>query len=269
MDGDPELLLHGVRYGRGGERRHLGGPCRPTPSPSARSAHEERMTDEVWFLPHSRKQAGLGAREFQPPGSIRITRAARRGAAATLTLGACAVTVAPMWARWRVPLPLLLLAAVIVLAAARPVSAHPASRSVLADSSLATVSPSPFASLLPGLTAAPPPPALSWPLLVGAVVAAVAARRRRRAVVALPLALLLGIFAFENALHSVHHGLEPAGAKGCAIAAASAHLAATTVDSVTEADPVSPASEDRVLAPELTGPLCRVKCPDQGRAPPA
>ena len=83
------------------------------------------------------------------------------------------------------------------------------------------------------------------------------------------LALVLGVFAFENALHSVHHGFDPAGAMGCAIAAASAHLTATTVDSVTAADHVALAAEDRVLKPELTGPHCRVRCPDQGRAPPA
>jgi hypothetical protein len=161
-----------------------------------------------------------------------------------------------------------ILAAVVVLAAG-PVSAHPASGSVAADSSLATVIPSPLTSLPPGLTAMPQPPPLSWLFLVGAVAVAVAARRRRRVVVALALALLLGVFAFENALHSVHHGLDPAGAKGCAIAATSAHLTATTVDSVTAADHVSLAAEDRVFEPELTGLHCRVRCPDQGRALPA
>lgn len=193
----------------------------------------------------------------------------RRAAAPTLTLGARAVTVAHMWVPWRVRFPSLVLAAAVVVAAAGPVSAHPTSGSIPVDSSVATVIPNPSTSLLPGLTAAPEPPALSWPLLVGALVVVVAARRRRRVVVALALALLLGVFAFENALHSVHHGFDPAEAKGCAIAAVSAHLAATTVDFVTEADAVSPAAEDRILTFELTEPLSRVRCPDQGRAPPA
>lgn len=88
-------------------------------------------------------------------------------------------------------------------------------------------------------------------------------------VVALALALLLGVFAFENALHSVHHGLDPAGATGCAIAAASAHLAATTVDAVISADPVTFPAEDGGIESRLAMPAVRFLCPDQERAPPA
>jgi hypothetical protein len=87
--------------------------------------------------------------------------------------------------------------------------------------------------------------------------------------VALALVLLLGVFAFENALHSVHYGLDQAGAKNCAIATASAQLAATTVDLVVEADLVSPPTEDRALESDLTGPAVHAACPDRGRAPPA
>jgi len=86
---------------------------------------------------------------------------------------------------------------------------------------------------------------------------------------AVAVVLLLCVFAFENALHSVHHGFDQAEANGCAIAAASAQLAATTVDAVTGADLVSPPAEDQVLVSDPTGPTIRIACPDQGRAPPA
>jgi hypothetical protein len=80
--------------------------------------------------------------------------------------------------------------------------------------------------------------------------------------------LLLGVFAFENALHSVHHGFDQKEAKSCAIATASAQLAATAVDSVTHVDLVPPpAGRSTESAPIRL--VVRFQCPDQGRAPPA
>ena len=121
----------------------------------------------------------------------------------------------------------------------------------------------------PTLTAVPQSPILPWMLLVGALFAVLAAWRHPRVTVTLALVLLLGVFAFENALHSVHHGFDQGAVKGCAIAAASAQLAATTVDAVTQADLAPPPTSDRAVDPALTAPAVRFLCPDQGRAPPA
>jgi hypothetical protein len=77
------------------------------------------------------------------------------------------------------------------------------------------------------------------------------------------LALLLCVFAFEDALHSVHHGLTRSS-RACAVAAASANLTAVQVD-----DPGlfivlfvgRSVASGRPARPALS--------PDQGRAPPS
>ena len=122
---------------------------------------------------------------------------------------------------------------------------------------------------LPGwaLSAAPEMPGSPWPAL--AIVAAAAALgwwRPRRAA-ALALALLLAVFAFEDGLHSVHHGLDQAQASSCQIAAASAHLHATPVDGAAPCDVILPVV---ALAVETSpsDPIAPLASPEQGRAPP-
>ena len=92
-------------------------------------------------------------------------------------------------------------------------------------------------------------------------------RRWPRQALAVSFVLLLTIFAFENALHSVHHGFDAQQAEECAVAAVSAHLAAISVDGVVETAFVlavarTPADSD------LSSPAIRLLGPDQDRAPP-
>jgi hypothetical protein len=122
------------------------------------------------------------------------------------------------------------------------------------------------------LAAASAAPGLPWPAVLGALAAALAtlalARRRPRRVVGLALVLLLAIFAYEEGLHSVHHGLEKGRGPSCALAAASAHLSATSVDGVVAADVIMPAA---ARPPESAQPdaVVRFLCPTRGRAPPS
>jgi hypothetical protein len=122
---------------------------------------------------------------------------------------------------------------------------------------------------LPGraLAAAPEMPAFPWSALpiVAAVVALGWWRPRRAA--ALALVLLLAVFAFEDGLHSVHHGMNKAQASSCPVAAAATHLHATPVDGVAPIDVVLPVV---ALAVE-TSPsdlIAHLASPEQGRAPP-
>ena len=122
---------------------------------------------------------------------------------------------------------------------------------------------------LPGwaLAAAPDMPGFPWSAL--AIVAAAAALgwwRPRRAA-AFALVLLLAVFAFEDGLHSVHHGMNQAQASSCPIAAAATHLNATPVDGVAPCDVVLPVG---ALAVETSpsDPIAHLATPEQGRAPP-
>jgi hypothetical protein len=125
------------------------------------------------------------------------------------------------------------------------------------------------ADVLPGwaLAAAPEVPGFPWPVL--AIVAAAAAlgwwRPRRAAAVA--LVLLLAVFAFEDGLHSVHHGLDRTQASSCQVAAAGAHLHATPVDGAAPCDVILPVV---ILAVETSpsDPISPLASPEQGRAPP-
>src|ERR1700675_3356600 len=100
---------------------------------------------------------------------------------------------------------LSLLVPLAILAIAGPAAAHLAS-----SAPPAVVLPTPDApAIIPVLSAAPAPPALPWYLPAALVLAALTVWRRPRRVLVLTLALLLCVFAFENALHSVHHGFDP------------------------------------------------------------
>ncbi|MGH7373260.1 MAG: hypothetical protein ACREJY_03450, partial [Candidatus Rokuibacteriota bacterium] len=83
----------------------------------------------------------------------------------------------------------------------------------------------------------------------------------------LALILLLTIFAFENALHSVHHGFDAEQYAECTIVAASAHLSAVSVDGVVETSVVL-ALAGRTAEPDRSLPSSRPLGPDKGRAPP-
>jgi|SRR5262245_15121612 len=134
---------------------------------------------------------------------------------------------------------------------------------------LGEAAPTDQRSSLPGsaLVAAPAAPGLAWPAVVGALGIAMLAWRRTRRVVALTLVLFLTLFAFEDGLHAVHHGLDKSRMTGCPLAAAAAHLSATAVDRVVSADMILPVVAP---APESAQPDAgnRRLCPDQGRAPP-
>lgn len=158
---------------------------------------------------------------------------------------------------------LSLLLALAILVIAGPAAAHVIPSAALAAVLQASEAP----AIVPILTAAPALSVLPWYLPAGLVLGALVAGRGPRRAVVLTLALLLCVFAFENALHSVHHGFDAKQQEECTVAAASAHLAAVQIDDpglssvalpvVGQADATSPAS----------API-RFLSPDQGRAPP-
>jgi hypothetical protein len=91
--------------------------------------------------------------------------------------------------------------------------------------------------------------------------------RLARALV-LGIALVVALFAVESAAHSVHHLLqEPDEASACPVAAASSHLAATSVELVGVELPPSPRL-DLVVDVQPSEPTVHLLRPDQGRAPP-
>jgi hypothetical protein len=122
---------------------------------------------------------------------------------------------------------------------------------------------------LPGWVhaAAPELPRVPWPALAIVAAALALGSWRPRRAAALALVLLLAVFAFEDGLHSVHHGMNPAQASSCPIAAAATHLNATPVDGVAPCDVVQPVV---TLAVETSpsDPIAHLASPEQGRAPP-
>ena len=122
---------------------------------------------------------------------------------------------------------------------------------------------------LPGwaLAAAPETPGFPWSALAIVAAAVALGWRRPRRAAALALVLLLAVFAFEDGLHSVHHGLDQAQASSCPVAAAGTHLSATPVDGVAPCDVILPVV---ALAVETSpsDPIARLASPEQGRAPP-
>ena len=92
-------------------------------------------------------------------------------------------------------------------------------------------------------------------------------RRFSRRRLILCLVLLLTLFVVESALHSVHHGFDPARAEACSLAMASAHLSAVTVDGVVETSIIL-AAPGRATQPDPSPVPARVLGPDPGRAPP-
>lgn len=166
----------------------------------------------------------------------------------------------------------VLLAALALLVATGPAVAHPATNAP--TSSPATTPPTILEPAVPPPVAAPsdapdstdlPPLAVAGALSLGLM--AVVMRRWPRQALAVSFVLLLTIFAFENALHSVHHGFDAQQSDKCAIAAASAHLAAVPVDGVVETAFVLAVARTPAES-ELSSPAIRLLGPDQDRAPP-
>ncbi|HSB42400.1 MAG TPA: hypothetical protein VLK28_11250 [Methylomirabilota bacterium] len=164
-----------------------------------------------------------------------------------------------------------MLLAVAVLATAGPVAAH----------SPATISPSGAPVGLDGLVlespAVPPAPSelpipVPWPPLVlaaglGLVLALAVVRRGPRRAVVVGLVVLLTILAFEDALHSVHHGFDDKQYAECAVAAVSAHLAAVSADGAADAALIL-VGAGAPPHPDPFSPRIRPPGPYQDRAPP-
>jgi len=117
-------------------------------------------------------------------------------------------------------------------------------------------------------TAAPTPAGVPWYLVVAlSGLAALGARRPRRNL-ALALALILAIFAFENGLHSVHHLNDQDRGESCAVASASQHVAGTeVVEGGLTGDAPAPAEPTRVASVRVIR-SARSLGPHEGRAPP-
>jgi hypothetical protein len=162
----------------------------------------------------------------------------------------------------RAPVLITFGALVASLAAAASAAAHMATAPVVAVS--ATAPPAPASAALPGTASGFYP---AWVGMILLVVAQALGMRRTRRSIAFLLCLVLGMFAFEAGMHSVHHlGAGDSGTTHCAIASATAHGPEAIFESVT----VAPVSEPQWLVSADDG--CRAAWillrPDSGRAPP-
>jgi len=161
------------------------------------------------------------------------------------------------------------LASLLVLAVAifwgTPAWAHPA---LEAAAEVPAAPPSTMA-----WSPAPTPPGVPWPALLGAAAALIISWRRPRRALALAVVLILGLFAFENGVHSVHHlndlrHLDDLrSGPTCSVAAATAHLAGTQVDGTTQEHLVL-TSQERVVLPQQLSFNASSLAAHQGRAPP-
>jgi hypothetical protein len=163
----------------------------------------------------------------------------------------------------------LLLATLTSIVAAGPAWAHLGSAADVAPSRAMVITAAVTAASPSGITYAAQPLAPAWPLLITLAVAILAVSPPRRVLVASGLVLLLAVFALEDAMHSVHHGLGPVDAKGCAVAAASVHVMGTAVDAITTTDLIPPPAEEDRLERDVTRPEVLYRSPVQQRAPPA
>ncbi len=166
----------------------------------------------------------------------------------------------------------VLLAALALVSAAGPAAAHSAKYVGNPGVAAPPTAPGPrldaIDPIVPVVTATPASLALPWYLPAVLALAAAAIWRRPRRVVVVVLVLVLCVFAFENALHSVHHGLDPKQQESCTIATAAVHLDGVPVDGIAPASLILPAAGQAVeAAPTLA--LIRFLSPDQGRAPPS
>lgn len=154
-----------------------------------------------------------------------------------------------------------LLAVLSLVSVAAPAAAHPGLTPVAST-------PARIDVIEPVLAAAPAMPPLPLHLLIALALLGAAAWLRPRRTVAVVLALLLSVFAFENGLHSVHHGFDAKQYRDCAIASASAHLAVVEADCATDAVQITLVAERPTDSASAAAPS-RIPRPAQGRAPPA
>jgi hypothetical protein len=164
----------------------------------------------------------------------------------------------------------LVLAALMLCGA--PVSAHPTLEARAALEAQAEL-PVPTASSSWLWSAASTQPAVPWPIVLAVAAVSIAAWRRPRRALALAIVLILGLFAFENGVHSVHHLNDlrhlddlRSGAT-CTVAAATAQLSGTPVDCVIEAELI-PASPERLVLQQPLSFHVSDLAAHQGRAPP-
>lgn len=111
-----------------------------------------------------------------------------------------------------------------------------------------------------------PSPATLWPVLLVAaalLIVAIGSRRSRASVIA---GLLL-VFAFEGAIHSVHHLGDREGQSRCAVESASSHLSGVNAEPI-EIE-FSGMIRERVLLPDSVVASGHPPRADQQRAPPS
>jgi hypothetical protein len=166
-----------------------------------------------------------------------------------------------------VPVVLLGLLTLVLCGLALPVSAHPGLGGNGTPSEPTPVNAGPAAPLST-LTSSSSPGGLPGLACVGALLVALVTWRVRRRAVALSLMLLLVVFAYEDGLHSVHHGLTPLAAHSCPTLAVSAHVVGTEAETSDFTIPTLVALE-AALPIAWQVPADHVPRPDQGRAPPA
>src|SRR5262245_15186813 len=119
----------------------------------------------------------------------------------------------------------------------------------------------------PHFAAAAVAPSLAPLLALAAVALGLGLARPRRAL-ALTLAVLLALLAFETGLHSVHHLGQADQGAACAVASATPHLAATDVADVADIAAPPPMARHS-LDPEPRSPRALAAPFEDGRAPPA
>jgi hypothetical protein len=161
-------------------------------------------------------------------------------------------------------LPLVVFLVTLVVGAAAPAAAHrPPAADPLAAASTVVVVP----ALVEALTSAAPAPAPPWAAIAVVAVAALAVAWRPRRVLALTLALVAGVLAFETGVHSAHHLGQADEAARCAVAGMATQLNADLVDTALDAVPVR-VIETRITALATPVVAARLVAPDAGRAPP-
>jgi fumarate reductase subunit D len=151
---------------------------------------------------------------------------------------------------------LVALAVAGLLASTTLVSAHPG-----------TAAPIEAAPTVVTVAADTLPTSSPWlPLVAAAIGLLVALRWPRRAVTAV-VVLVLVVFSYEQAIHSVHHLDDRKAAAACAVASASAQLSGTPVDSPAVADLLLPLLQ---LGPPDTAAKAALRpcSAHRGRAPP-
>lgn len=164
---------------------------------------------------------------------------------------------------------MLSLAVVALLSVTAPAGAHSGSPGASAVGAPVLRSSAPDTPLV-----ASAPTDRSLPLLAAIALGAVGlglgvegARRHPRRALLLLFVLLLAVFAFEDGLHSVHHGFGAKQYGDCTIAAASAHLSAVSVDDVPAIAVVLIPAVATAVSDPASLPT-RLLEPHQGRAPP-